>query len=99
LVGETEVFGENLLQSALATTNPTSPDPGSNPGHRGGKPATNQMHLKEIMFGDVEWFQLFRDMVQWYTFVTKVIDILCSIMGEESIHYLSDYQLLKKLLK
>jgi hypothetical protein len=27
----------------LSTTNPTWPDPGSNPGHRGGKPATNRL--------------------------------------------------------
>jgi hypothetical protein len=26
---------------ALSTTNPTWPDPGANPGHLGGKPATN----------------------------------------------------------
>jgi hypothetical protein len=39
LAGETEVLGENLPQ--LSTTNPTWLDPGSNPGRRGGKPATN----------------------------------------------------------
>jgi hypothetical protein len=27
----------------LSTTNPTWPDPGSNPGRRGGKPATNHL--------------------------------------------------------
>jgi hypothetical protein len=27
----------------LSTTNPTWPDPGSNPGRRGGKPATNRL--------------------------------------------------------
>jgi hypothetical protein len=27
----------------LSTTNPTRPDPGSNPGRRGGKPATNRL--------------------------------------------------------
>jgi hypothetical protein len=27
----------------LSTTNPTWPDQGSNPGRRGGKPATNRM--------------------------------------------------------
>jgi hypothetical protein len=35
---ETEVLGENL-----STTNPTRPDLGSNPGHRGGKPANNRL--------------------------------------------------------
>jgi hypothetical protein len=35
---------ENTCPSAtLSTTNPTWPDPGSNPGRRGGKPATNRL--------------------------------------------------------
>jgi hypothetical protein len=38
LAGETEVLGENL-----STTNPTWPDPGSNPGRRGGKSASNRL--------------------------------------------------------
>jgi hypothetical protein len=29
--------------ATLSTTNPTLPDPGSNPGRRGGKPATNRL--------------------------------------------------------
>jgi hypothetical protein len=29
--------------ATLSTTNPTWPDPGSNPGHRSGKPATNRL--------------------------------------------------------
>jgi hypothetical protein len=29
--------------ATLSTTNPTWPDPGSNPGRRGGKPATNHL--------------------------------------------------------
>jgi hypothetical protein len=43
LVGETEVLGENLPSATLSTTNPTWPDPSSNPGRRGGKPATNRL--------------------------------------------------------
>jgi hypothetical protein len=44
LAGETEVLGERSCPSAtLSTTNPTWPDPGSNPGRRGGKPATNRL--------------------------------------------------------
>jgi hypothetical protein len=36
--------GNRICPSAtLSTTNPTWPDPGSNPGHRGGKPATNRL--------------------------------------------------------
>jgi hypothetical protein len=44
LVGETEVFGENVSQRHFCPShNPTSPDPGLNPGRRGGKPATNRL--------------------------------------------------------
>jgi hypothetical protein len=43
LAGETEVLGENLPQRPLSTTNPTWADPGSNPGRRGGKSATNRL--------------------------------------------------------
>jgi hypothetical protein len=36
-------YSEKTCPSAtLSTTNPTWPDPGSNPGRRGGKPATNR---------------------------------------------------------
>jgi hypothetical protein len=41
--GETEVLGENLPQRYLSTTNPKWPDLESNPGRRGGKPATNRL--------------------------------------------------------
>jgi hypothetical protein len=41
LAGETEVRGENLSQRHFRPSqNPTWPDPGLNPGRRGGKPAT-----------------------------------------------------------
>jgi hypothetical protein len=44
LAGETEVLGENLTQSHFCPSqNPTWPDPGLNPGRRGGKPATNRL--------------------------------------------------------
>jgi hypothetical protein len=43
LAGETEVLGENRPSATLSTTNTTWPDPGSNPGRRGGKPATNRL--------------------------------------------------------
>jgi hypothetical protein len=37
-------FSEKTCPSAtLSTTNPTWPDPGSNPSRRGGKPATNRL--------------------------------------------------------
>jgi hypothetical protein len=44
LAGETEVLGENLPQRHFCTSqNPTWPDPGLNPGRRGGKPASNRL--------------------------------------------------------
>jgi hypothetical protein len=44
LAEETEVLGENLLQRHFCPSqNPTWPDPGLNPGRRGGKPATNRL--------------------------------------------------------
>jgi hypothetical protein len=39
-------YSEKTCPSAtLSTTNPTWPDPGANPGRRGGKPATNRLSL------------------------------------------------------
>jgi hypothetical protein len=43
LAGETEVLGENLPSATLSATKPTWPDPSSNPGRRGGKPAANRL--------------------------------------------------------
>jgi hypothetical protein len=45
LAGETEeVLGENLPQRHFCPSqNPTWPDPGFNPGRRGGKPASNRL--------------------------------------------------------
>jgi hypothetical protein len=43
--GETEVLGENLPSATLSTTNPTWIDPGTNPGLRGERPATNRLSL------------------------------------------------------
>jgi hypothetical protein len=42
MAGETEVLRENLPRRHFSITNPTWPDPGLNPGHRGRKPATNR---------------------------------------------------------
>jgi hypothetical protein len=44
LAAETEVLGENLPQRNFCPSqNPTWPDPGLNPGRRGGKSATNRL--------------------------------------------------------
>jgi hypothetical protein len=42
--GETEVLGENLPQRHFCPSqNPTWPDPGLNPGCRGGRPVINRL--------------------------------------------------------
>jgi hypothetical protein len=43
LAGETELLGETCLSASLSTTNPTRADLGSNPGRRGGNPATDSL--------------------------------------------------------
>jgi hypothetical protein len=44
VAGETDVLGENLPQRHFCRSqNPTWPDPGLNPGRRGGMPATNRL--------------------------------------------------------
>jgi hypothetical protein len=43
LAGETEVLGENLPHRHFLHHKSDLPDPGSNPGRRGGKPATNRL--------------------------------------------------------
>jgi hypothetical protein len=59
LAGETEVLGENLPQRHFCPSqNPTIPDPGLNPGRRGGKPATNRLSYGAAPSGPVSWLLL-----------------------------------------
>jgi hypothetical protein len=47
LAGKTEVLGENLSQRHFCPSqNLTWPNPGLNPGRRGGKPATNRLRSR-----------------------------------------------------
>jgi hypothetical protein len=51
LAGKTEVLGENLPQHHFyPSQNPTRPDPGLNPGRRGGKPATNRLSYGAVYY-------------------------------------------------
>jgi hypothetical protein len=51
LAGETEVLGENLPQRHFCPSqNPAWPDPGLNPGRRGGKLATNRLSCGAAQF-------------------------------------------------
>jgi hypothetical protein len=40
---DSRLAGETCPSATMSTTNPTLPDPGSNPGRHGGKPATNRL--------------------------------------------------------
>jgi hypothetical protein len=42
LAGETEILGENLPRRQFVHHKSHLPDPGANPGRRGGRPATNR---------------------------------------------------------
>jgi hypothetical protein len=41
--GNQSALGKTCPSAALSTTNPTWPDPGTNQGRRGAKPATNRL--------------------------------------------------------
>jgi hypothetical protein len=60
--------------ATLSTTNPTCPDLGSNPGRRGGKPATNR-----LSYATASWQPEYRLILSWfnhnYNVQTKLIKI------------------------
>jgi hypothetical protein len=49
LAGDTKALEENLPEYRLSTTNPTC-CPDTNPGRRGGKPATNRLNYGTASF-------------------------------------------------
>jgi hypothetical protein len=50
LAGETEVLGETLPPHHIVHHKSHLPDPGANPGRRGGKPAPNRFSYGTAMF-------------------------------------------------
>jgi hypothetical protein len=72
LAGETEVLWENLPQRHFwPSQNPTWPDPGLNPGLRGGKPATNRLSYgaaprRAVSNAEIQTVLLPNVVLQWY---------------------------------
>jgi hypothetical protein len=66
MAGEIEVLGENLPQRHFLHHKSHLPDPGSNPGRRGGKSATNRLshgaaldsHVSRIHDAEMKQIQL-----------------------------------------
>jgi hypothetical protein len=50
MAGEIEVLGENLPQRHFVYHKYHLPDLGSNPGRRGGKPATNHLSYGAVIY-------------------------------------------------
>jgi hypothetical protein len=48
---ELRLAGETCPSATLSTTNPTWPDPGSNPARHGGKLATNRLNYGTVAKG------------------------------------------------
>jgi hypothetical protein len=75
LAGETVVLGENLPQRHFRPSqNPTWPDPGLNPGCRGGKPATNRLSYSAARTYDYVLLSQIRD----YLYLESQVPVLKS---------------------
>jgi hypothetical protein len=83
-------YSEKTRPSAtFSTTNPTWPDPGSNPGRRGGKPATNRLSYDTALWAGIEYGKInfsgkylcvrghYRIMWKYYNF--KAFFVACTI--------------------
>jgi hypothetical protein len=73
LARETEVLGENLPQCHFCPSqNSTWPEPGLNPGRRGGKPTTNRLSYGAAYMG---WIDMAQDRDQWRALVNTVMNL------------------------
>jgi hypothetical protein len=63
---KSKYWEEIYPSSTLSTTNPTWPDPGSNPGRRGGKPATNR-----LSYGAARLPLFISQEDSWYSFLSE----------------------------
>jgi hypothetical protein len=50
--GNRSTRGKTCPSATLSTTNPTLTEPGSNPGHRDGRPATNRLSHEMLLLHD-----------------------------------------------
>jgi hypothetical protein len=79
----------------LCTTNPTWPDPGSNPGRRGGKSANNRLSygtdckdsffVREVFVSSFGWDRLCWDIVVFFCFSRQIPKLLPTT--SVSFHY------------
>jgi hypothetical protein len=53
IVGKPKYSEKTCPSATLSTTNPTWPEPGSNPGRRGGKPANNRLSYGTVLTSDI----------------------------------------------
>jgi hypothetical protein len=82
LAGETEVLGENLPQRHFfPSQNPTWPEPGLNPGRRGGKPAINSLSCGAAIFTfNMASLNLRKSLVPWHR-----SSVSCYVFGKENL--------------